>query len=86
MKDKAEHIARVAISYRRQNVINFWIDSQRVNNQDDMEYWAQTIRDLNDAHAYFVYGEPKESPMRVLAEPHHEAAAFETLPVPSPSR
>ena len=59
MKDKAEHIARMAISYRRRTVIGYWIDSHRANNQEEMEYWAQDIRDLNDAHAYFIYGEPE---------------------------
>lgn len=61
MKDKAEYIAIVAISYRRHAVIRNWIDSQRVNNQDDMGYWAQVIRDLNDAHVYFIYGEPENA-------------------------
>ena len=59
MKDKAEHIARMAISSHRQTVIGYWIDAQRIKDRDDMEYWAQTIRDLNDAHAYLLYGEPE---------------------------
>ena len=59
MKNKAEHMARVAIIKKRQIVIDSWIDAQRVNDREGMEYWAQTIRDLNDAYAYFIYGEPK---------------------------
>lgn len=59
MKDKVEHMARVAIIQKRQTVINNWIEAQRCNNQEAMEYWAQTIQDLNDAHAYFIYGESK---------------------------
>ena len=61
MKYKAEHIARVAIAIRRQTVINFWIDSHRANDRENMEFWAQIIQDLNDAHTYFLYGEPENA-------------------------
>ena len=52
MKDKAEHMARVAISYHRRTVINYWLDSWQTRNWEDMGYWAQNIQDLNDAQAY----------------------------------
>lgn len=49
-QDQAMSIARVAISMRRNEVLRYWLDSFRIRDAHHMDVWAESLRDLNDAH------------------------------------
>jgi hypothetical protein len=53
-KDQALHIARVALTFRRQQVIEYWILAHDLKDANDMELWASVIRDINDAHSILL--------------------------------
>ncbi len=48
-KDEALHVARVAMAFRRKDMLQNWLDAQKLGDCESMDFWAQAIRDLNDA-------------------------------------
>lgn len=53
-KENAYHVARIAIRFRRSEVIKYWVDSYAMHNMDDMLFWSKVLEGLNDAHAFLL--------------------------------
>ena len=45
-------VARTAISFRRSQVIEYWLESP---DMADKLHWSRVIQDLNDAHASLMF-------------------------------